>query len=73
MNDHQEQVSVGAVARRLDISSERARQLLDEGRLGPVQRGAFGYRFVSREKLEEFARQRERGKRARTGSRYARS
>jgi len=53
-------VFVGGVARRLNVSNERARQLMDEGRLGPVRRGAFGYRSISRARLEAFARERER-------------
>lgn len=62
-------VFVGGAARRLNVSEARARQIMDEGRLGPVQRGLFGYRFVTRAALEAYARERERREKARTGSR----
>lgn len=57
---------VGAIARRLGISPQRVRQLIDEGRFGPVHRGAYqSMRLVSKAAVEAVARERER-RRART-------
>jgi DNA-binding transcriptional MerR regulator len=53
-------VPVGVVARRLGISPQRVRVLMDEGKFGPVERGPYNLRLVSQAAVEAVARDRER-------------
>lgn len=57
---------VGQCARRLNVSPQRVRQLIDEGAL-PAVRGAYAVRLVDREVLEKFARERQEKNRGSTG------
>jgi excisionase family DNA binding protein len=55
-------ITTGEAARRLQLSPERVRQLVDSGKLR-AKRGLYGHRLVDAEVVEIFAQQRrERGR-----------
>jgi excisionase family DNA binding protein len=61
-------ITTGEAGRRLGVSSERIRQLVDAGKL-PAKRGLYGHRLVDAEVVEIFRqRRRERATRERDGA-----
>ncbi len=65
MNRHKH-IAVGEAARKLGISPQRVRQLVDAGRL-PAERGPYRARLLDAEAVNRMAQERDRDRAAAAG------